>query len=85
MNFIITDIIHALSQGLVKDRLMEVCHDNNIETYYTYLDENDLNIMIVPSDFKYVYDGSSIESQLENYYQKNNSKLNYKGEFIKQG
>ena len=64
---------------------MEVCHDNNIETYYTYLDENDLNIMIVPSDFKYVYDGSSIESQLENYYQKNNSKLNYKGEFIKQG
>ena len=62
-----------------------MCHDNNIETYYTYLDENDLNIMIVPSDFKYVYDGSSIESQLENYYQKTNSKLNYKGELIKQG
>lgn len=88
-NFINCDILALIighnTQQIVKDRLMEVCHDNNIETYYTYLDENDLNIMIVPSDFKYIYDGSSIESQLENYYQKNNSKLNYKGKFIKQG
>ena len=85
-NFINCDIVALIighnTQQIVKDRLIEVCHDKAIETYYTYLDENDLNIMIVPSEFSYKYDGSSIESQLENYYQKNNNKLNYKGELI---
>ena len=47
-----------------------------------YLNENDLDIMIVPTDFKYVYDGSPIEKQLENYYQKNNSILNYEGKLV---
>ena len=81
-NLIVALIIGHNTLPIVKDWLIEVCHDNNIQTYYTYLDENDLNVMIVPSDFDYIYDGSSVESQLENYYEINNSILNYKGELI---
>lgn len=81
-DLIVALIIGHNTQQVVKERLIEVCHANNIETYCTYLNENDLDIMIVPTDFKYVYDGSHIEKQLENYYQKNNSILNYEGKLI---
>lgn len=81
-DLIVALIIGHNTQQVVKERLIEVCHANNIETYCTYLNENDLDIMIVPTDFKYVYDGSPIEKQLENYYQKNNSILNYEGKLI---
>lgn len=85
-NFINCEVVALIighnTPQIVKDRLIKVCHDNDIEIYYTYLNQNDLNIMIVPSDFRYVYGGSSIEKQLEDYYQENNSKLNYRGELI---
>ena len=81
-DLIVALIIGHNTQQVVKERLIEECHANNIETYYTYLNENDLDIMIVPTDFKYVYDGSPIEKQLENFYQKNNSILNYEGKLI---
>ncbi|MGN0327535.1 MAG: hypothetical protein ACI4D4_01005 [Lachnospira sp.] len=79
-NLLVALIIGHNTQKIIKEKLIKVCKDNGIETYYTYLDENDLKIMIIPSEFKYIYDGSSIEEQLEDYYEKHNSILNYNGE-----